>query len=56
MDRRNLPVPASRKTDDVYNAYRHYCSRGVQKPAQSNTFIGNIAKRPGAVKSPQAVL
>lgn len=48
----NLPVPATAaKTDDLYNAYRHYCSReGVQKPAQSNTFIGNIAKRPGAVK------
>jgi len=38
--------------EDLYAAYRHWCAKeGIGKPAQSNTFLGNCAKREGATKA-----
>jgi putative DNA primase/helicase len=48
---RHLPLCLSGvRTEDLYAAYRHWCSlQGIGKPAQLNTCVGAWKKRPGVL-------
>lgn len=44
------------RSEDLYDAYRHWCSRqGISKPAQLNTLIANNVKRAGCSKDRRRV-
>ena len=51
--RAELPLPiAPARTEDLYAAYRHWCGlQGIVKPAQLNTIVHALSKRPGTRKS-----